>query len=167
MIKTECDRCGKQQETEGATVKVAVGLLSRVEIPLPEDWRRVDFPERGRKELCPGCVEALYAFLEGDGAVAGLLEPETLEAAEAISMGERGGQLVVCPEREAVAGECGGWYERGRITEHMQEHHAGGGGRGRCPYCAHHGPSPMIGQHVAADHPGEYEGWRSGGQQGM
>jgi hypothetical protein len=89
------------------------------------------------------------------------------EATEAIRLGESGGQLQRCPEREAAEGECSGWYERGKLVEHMQTAHNGGGGRGRCPYCPWHGPTPTVGQHVAKDHPGQYEAWRSGGQRGM
>lgn len=212
MIKAECDRCGAQVQTERAAVKVAAGLLTRIEIPIPEGWQRVAFPlpdakpEEQRKELCPKCVNALLGFLEGDGKVPGLLEPETLAEVEAgctcpqpeeprppctvhASMGPDGivveaiendprpnlteraeavtAGLMRCPEREDRERECSGWYERGKLTEHMQEKHNGGGGRGRCPYCAYHGPSPLVGAHVAKDHPGRYEEWHSGGQQGM
>ncbi|AXH49452.1 hypothetical protein SEA_CROSBY_64 [Streptomyces phage Crosby] len=88
MIKAECDRCGKQAETRGnASAKISVMLpppFTAVLPKLPEGWRRVELPaddervQGERKELCEGCVNALRQFFEGDGAVPGLLEPESL-----------------------------------------------------------------------------------------
>jgi hypothetical protein len=90
MIKAECDRCGTQAETRGnASAKISVMLpppFTAVLPKLPEGWRRVELPaddervQGERKELCEGCVNALRRFFEGDGAVPGLLEPETLDA---------------------------------------------------------------------------------------
>lgn len=86
MIK--CDRCGTEEETKGTTV-AAPPLMAAVvpafrETALPDGWRRPTLPQRDgsawKKDLCPGCVNALWLFMEGDGAVPGLLEPETLDA---------------------------------------------------------------------------------------
>lgn len=79
MIKTECDRCGRQEEVNGSVVAVP-GVAFLREPQLPEGWHRVAFPpvEKGgkdqRKHLCDRCVNALRLFLVGDGAVPGLLE---------------------------------------------------------------------------------------------
>jgi hypothetical protein len=250
MIKVECDRCGTQKQTERAAVKVAVGLLSRVEIPIPEEWRRVDLPaekpgaQPERVELCSRCVNALRQFMTGDGAVPGLLEPESLAAADAEAgpqcgncghpehtdgvcvaavIGDQGagrcmcteelaelgdenarrvlglteraqklasGSLRVsearevvadvkaaerpdssfleCPEADPANRACGGFYPRGRLTEHMQAAHGGGGGTRPCALgCGERVPNPTMGQHIAKAHPGEYEKWRSDGQPGQ
>lgn len=83
MMKSECDRCGKQEETPNCGA--AVSMFGP---RLPEGWRRVLLPQEmaevqgERKELCPACLAALRQFFEGDGAVPGLLEPETLDAVD-------------------------------------------------------------------------------------
>ncbi|UTN91893.1 hypothetical protein SEA_STUFF_62 [Streptomyces phage Stuff] len=86
MIKAECDRCGKQKETDGGErVRVMLPQPFGAYLPkLPAGWERVVIPaadeavQGERKELCPECVNALRQFFEGDGKVPGLLEPESL-----------------------------------------------------------------------------------------
>lgn len=58
MIK--CDRCGIEEETDGAVFAGSFVLRPR----LPEGWRRVGVPmpdgERREKELCPADVKTLW-----------------------------------------------------------------------------------------------------------
>lgn len=192
MIKAECDRCGKQAETLNGTVKMAVGLLSRVEVPLPKDWRRVEVPAlepeevAERKELCPGCVNALRAFFEGDGAVPGLLEPETLKAlqdmpvhpeaqdprpnltarAERVASGNIPVGTTTAPCPNAGDGLCDGRYRRGELHEHMlTEHGVRVSKRSvQCPYCVEIQPRSNVGAHIASAHPGDWQAWNDGGQ---
>ncbi|AWY07546.1 hypothetical protein SEA_LAZERLEMON_63 [Streptomyces phage LazerLemon] len=106
MIKAECDRCGKQKETEGAErVRIVLPQPFGAYMPrLPEGWRRVALPAEDeavqgeRKELCAECVNALRKFFEGDGAVPGLLEPETLDDVDA--------DLCTCPQPQVPRPPC-------------------------------------------------------------
>jgi hypothetical protein len=90
MIKAQCDRCGKQEDTPGGVVNIrGRGLVEQQAFPrLPKGWRRIEVPAAevgamaSTKETCSACLDALRAFYSGDGAVAGLLEPETLERVE-------------------------------------------------------------------------------------
>lgn len=111
MIKAECDRCGKQKETDGQEkARISVMLpppFAAIQPRLPEGWRRVVIPAEDeavqgeRKELCAECVNALRQFFEGDGAVPGLLEPETLAAVEAAAA-----QCDGCTHAPHAAGAC-------------------------------------------------------------
>jgi hypothetical protein len=90
MIKSECDRCGATARVKGARVTLTQGSETAVydRVKLPEGWWRMPVPPPvvafdGCRELCPKCVNALALFFTGDGAVAGLLEPESLAHAEA------------------------------------------------------------------------------------
>lgn len=127
MIKAECDRCGKQEQTPGSQVSI-FGPMSKTK--LPDGWRRVGIPEPDPavqgdvKELCPRCLDALRKFFEGDGAVPGLLESETLNGVEdvfrdAVRAGRNGciahgGPDCICPPETCdgcnharhAAGEC-------------------------------------------------------------
>jgi len=83
MIKAECDRCGQQEQTPDVSGRVTLGM--RVETPLPGGWREValrdamnDEVAPQRWQLCSPCVNAFLSFFENDGAVPGLLEPESL-----------------------------------------------------------------------------------------
>lgn len=224
MIK--CDRCGAEEETKGTgVVQGGPGILAGVpafrKTALPDDWRRVPMPQRDGsawdKELCPPCVNALYAFMEGDGAVPGLLEPVTLEEIQAATT-ERGcvahgGPDCTCDDRDDfdgvietrkrctcagvgfgtedcvlhhpdglekgthlkcyrnetgdTAGECPGIYRRGMFAEHMERWHGlkVAEGSKACPYCATIESGIWeLGQHIAAEHPGDWHAWVDGGQ---
>lgn len=105
MIKAQCDRCGKQAETSGSVVGLTIGIMQTRQTKLPQGWHRVPEPvdderiEWPRRELCPECVEALRDFFRGDGAVAGLLSPETIASVE-----ERAG--CTCPKPEEPRPPC-------------------------------------------------------------
>ncbi|WIC89213.1 hypothetical protein SEA_BOGOTA_63 [Streptomyces phage Bogota] len=138
MIKAECDRCGTQKETDGLTL--AIPMLARP--GLPEGWRRVVIPaadeavQGERKELCERCVNALRQFFEGDGAVPGLLEPESLErvTVHLEETGEPGAEYRVtaidgctCPQPEEPRPPCS-LHERPNLTARAEKIATGGNG---------------------------------------
>jgi hypothetical protein len=227
MIK--CDRCGTEEETKGTTVAAPPLMAAMVpafrETALPDGWRRPTLPQRDgsawKKDLCPGCVNALWLFMEGDGAVPGLLEPETLAEVEAAAdprphltaraVEIAGGEKCTCgpgrPHRATcpvrcscagvgfgtedcvphhpdglergthlkcfqagqpeTAGDCPGIYRRGMFAEHMERWHGITlAERSKpCPYCAEISQGIMqLGQHIAKEHPGDWQAWIDGGQ---
>lgn len=168
MIKAECDRCGKQQETDG--LAVALPMIARPR--LPEGWKRLVIPAEDeavqgeRKELCPECVNALRAFFTGDGKVPGLLEPESLPDARPTTTITVFGKLV--PEGVEVLGvDNGVRSERctcsgvGFGTEDCVPHHPDGlekgthlkcfqdSGEGECPGIYRRG---MFAEHMSRWH---------------
>ncbi len=120
MIKAQCDRCGKQAETSGSVVGLTIGIMQTRQTKLPQGWHRVPEPvdderiEWPRRELCPECVEALRDFFRGDGAVAGLLSPETIASAdECPECGDTGAcNGGPCPLSHAVEVEQAGGPSR-------------------------------------------------------
>ncbi|UTN93069.1 hypothetical protein SEA_MARKY_66 [Streptomyces phage Marky] len=95
------------------------------------------------------------------------------EAMEAIRTGEKAGRLLPCPEKAAQGRECKGWYEQGKgFLAHLEEAHPGlnaegvANARHGCPYCAGAYKGVKLGEHIASEHPGEWEKWRSEGQPG-
>jgi hypothetical protein len=61
-----CDRCGVQETTKGTMVGAAIPVFR--ETPLPDGWRRPVLPQEDgsawKRDLCPGCVNALWKFME-------------------------------------------------------------------------------------------------------
>lgn len=63
--------------------------------------------------------------------------------------------------------ECPGIYRRGLFREHMSRWHGipVAEGSKACPYCAEITKGiTQLGPHIAKEHPGQWELWRSGGQ---
>lgn len=239
MIMAKCDRCGIEEQTKGTTV-AAGGIFEALpafrETPVPDGWQRVSLPEPDgsswKRELCPGCVNALMDFMRDDGAVAGLLElkealredgcncplpevprppcpvhektvtgtdPDAPRVESAVIHTTAGSwQLPRCTcagagfgtedcvvhhpdglekgthltcfqaDQPVYAGDrCPGIYRRGMFAEHMSRWH-GVKMEDRakpCPFCATIESGIMkLGQHIAADHPGDWQAWIDGGQ---
>jgi hypothetical protein len=62
--------------------------------------------------------------------------------------------------------ECPGIYRRGMFREHMQRWHGVPVAEGSkpCPFCATIEPGIMrLGQHIAKEHPGDWQAWCDGG----
>lgn len=103
MRVIRCDRCGAEVTEEKPK---GTGVFSfAAGGPLPREWRRVAFPEPDGsawgRELCPSCVNALRMFLEGDGAVPGLLEADALAMAERCSCPKPQAPVPPCPVHAA------------------------------------------------------------------
>ncbi|AWY07301.1 hypothetical protein SEA_HENOCCUS_63 [Streptomyces phage Henoccus] len=154
MIKAQCDRCGHQEPVEGAeTARIAVMLPPpfTAKLPkLPADWRRVTIPAEDEavqhevKELCGACVNALRQFFQGDGAVPGLLEPETLDQLTMDPVALRGG--CTCPQPQEPRPPCP-LHEQPTVEdvaemlrEHRPEGCIGHGG----PDCVCEDPRPNL-----------------------
>lgn len=73
MIKVQCDRCGVQETTSDTTVPAPAPLPVVRRVPLPDDWRRTEYPKDDgsvwHRHLCPPCVTALRRFYAGDVCV--------------------------------------------------------------------------------------------------
>lgn len=147
MIKAECDRCGKQEETSGRAVEMVINpLLRRTEVRLPQLWHYVAEPvddeavEWPRRALCPECVNALRQFFQGDGAVPGLLSMEVLEVVE------RTGCL--CPKPVEPTPPCPVHTGPPELDHDTPE----------CPFC----PLPgyqLTNEHVREEHPDRWDEW--------
>lgn len=77
---------------------------------------------------------------------------------------EKGTHLACQDPRD---GRCPGIYRRGLFREHMERWHGiKVSERSKpCPYCAEIADGIMkLGQHIARDHPGDWQAWIDGGQ---
>ncbi len=106
-----CDRCGVEQEVNPHGSTLTTGQPVDYRVTAPEGWtelRQIPLGGGGRQTfiLCFGCVNALEDFFTGDGKVAGLLEPESLEQAEAEQAGGHGlltaDELVTAGQKEIL-----------------------------------------------------------------
>lgn len=118
-----------------------------------------EFVAESGEDSRPNLTERARKIVSGEMRVS--------EAAELIPVGQT---WMVCPAPPAGVGYgCEGRYERGKLREHMEDEHGVkvAEGSDQCLFCKHIGPVASLGSHVAAEHPGDWERWRSGGGSGV